>query len=205
MANARYVDTGGQQVDRDGNARVALVLVLADQLFDLVTLPGDDLYSCLVVILAVNVLEGFVEKVFDPLGMGLVNAKNHRFFVARRVELLRQLLADDLVETGRNHAAIERLDFEVEFVLEFGDIHLAGARIDDADALALGKVDAILAQQGLVADWRFVINQPVVSHGLTVAVGVYRSPEDLAGVLGWGRGEPDAAGVEIVEHATILR
>ncbi len=84
------------------------------------------------------------------------------------------MLADDLVGTGRNHAAIERLDFEVEFVLEFGDIHLAGARIDDADALALAKVDAIIAQQGLVADWRFMIDQPVVSYGLTVAIGEYR-------------------------------
>ncbi len=82
MADAWHIDAGGEQVDGDGDARVALVLVLADQLFDLVALPGDDPHGGLVVVIAVNVFEGFVEQVLHALGVGLVDAEDHRFLIA---------------------------------------------------------------------------------------------------------------------------
>ncbi|MNZ30844.1 hypothetical protein D3C78_481300 [compost metagenome] len=167
-------------------------------MFDLVALSGDDLHGSLVVGLVVDLLEGFVEQVLDPFGVGLVDAEDHRLLVAQRVELLGQLFADDLVEAGGDDPAVEGLDLEVEFVLQLGHVHLSGRGVDDADALAAGEMDAVLAEHGLVADRRLMVDQPIVSHRLAVAVGEHRGAEDLAGVLGRGGSQADAAGVEVV-------
>lgn len=71
--------------------------------------------------------------------------------------------------------------------------------------LALGEVNAVLAEQGLIADRRFVVDQPVVGHRFAIAVGEDRRAEHFAGVLGRCGGKADAAGVEVIKHAAVLR
>ena len=62
-----------------------------------------------------------------------------------------------------------------EFVFQFGGLDLAGAQVEGLDLLALGELDAVLAEQGLVADGRLVVDEPVVGHGLAVRVGEDRA------------------------------
>ncbi|MNN32361.1 hypothetical protein D3C81_1460820 [compost metagenome] len=180
------------------------VFVLADQLFNLVALTGDDLHRCLVVLLTIGVFEGFIEQGFHTLGVGLVDAEHHGFFFAERVQLVCQGITDHFVESRRDDAAVERLDVEVEFVLQLGDIDFAGLGIDDADRFAFLKADAVFTQLRFVADRRFVVDQPVICHGFAVAVGEHRLTENFTGVFGRGSGQSDFAGVEIIQYAAVL-
>lgn len=50
-----------------------------------------------------------------------------------------------------------------------------------------------------------MVDQPVICHGFAVAVGVDRLAEDFGGVLGRRGGQADTAGIEVVEHAAVLR
>jgi hypothetical protein len=69
--------------------------------------------------------------------------------------------------------------------------------------LAFVEVDAVLAEQGLVADRRLVVDQPVVGHRFAVGVGVDRLAEDFGGVFGGRGGQADLDGVEVVQHAAV--
>ncbi|CAM5250519.1 hypothetical protein SSTU70S_03748 [Stutzerimonas stutzeri] len=137
--------------------------------------------------------------------MGLVDAEDHGLLFAKRVQLLGQFITDDLVKGRGDHAAVERLDVEAEFIFQLGYVDFAGLGVDNADRLAFLEADAVLAELGFVADRWFVIHQPVVGDCFAVAVGEYRFAENFAGVLGRGGGEADAAGVEVVEYAAVLR
>src|SRR5262249_53142264 len=50
-----------------------------------------------------------------------------------------------------------------------------------------------------------VIDKIAVDHGLAIAVGKDRRPEDLRGMQGWRGGKADLHRIEVVEHAAILR
>ncbi|MNY04456.1 hypothetical protein D3C86_1371360 [compost metagenome] len=173
-------------------------------MFNFVTLTGDDLHRCLIVLLTVSVFEGVIKQVFHSFGVGLVYAEHHGFFFAEWVQLIGQGIADHFVKSGGDHATVERLDVEVEFVLQLGDIDFTGLRIDDADRLPLIKVNAVFAQLRFITNRRFVVDQPVVRHGFAVAVGEHRLTENFAGVFSRGRGQTDFACVKIVQHAAVL-
>ncbi len=132
-----------------------------------------------------------------------VAQKIERLLFAERVQLLGQLRADDAVEVLVDDALVEALDLEVEFVVELGGLDFAGGEVERLDLLALGEVDAVAAEQRLVADRRLVVDQPVVDHGFAVRVGVDRLAEDLGGVARRRGRQADLHGVEVVEHAAV--
>lgn len=136
---------------------------------------------------------------------GWLTQKIRVFFLAVRVQFDGELLADDPIEVCGDHTPVERLDIEVEFVFQLCGIDFACLRVDDADALAAIEVDAVLAERGGVADGRLVVDQPVICHCFAVAVGVDRLAEDFGGVLGRRGGQADTAGIEVIEHAAVLR
>ncbi len=132
-----------------------------------------------------------------------VAQKIERLLLAERVQLVGELLADDAVEVLVDDALVEALDLEIEFVFELGRLDLAGGQVQRLDLLALGEVDALAAQQRLVADGRLVVDQPVVGDSLAVRVGEDGLAEDLGGVACRRGREADAHGVEVVEHAAV--
>ena len=203
VADGGHVDAGGEQIDGDGDAGKALVFVAADELVDLVGCAGDFFDRCLVVAVAVQVGKGLAQQAFDHVGVGVGGAENQGFFLAHRVQLLRQLLADDAVEVFVDDAAVEGFELEVQLVFQLGGFDFAGGEVQRLDLLAFVEVDAVAAEQGFVANGRLVVDEPVVGHGFAVAVGVDGFAEDVGGVLG-GRGrEADFDGVEVVEHAAV--
>jgi hypothetical protein len=187
MADGRYVDAGGEQVHRDGNAGEALVLVAADELVYLVRRAGDLLHGGLVVLRAIDAFKRLAQQAHHHVGMRVGGAEDHGFFFAHRVQLLGQLLADDAVEVFVDDTAVEALHLKVQLVVQLGGFDLAGAEVQALHRVALGEVDAVFAEQGLVTDGRLVVDEPVVGHGFAVGVGVDRFAKNLAGVLG-GRG-----------------
>ena len=52
--------------------------------------------------------------------MQVGSAEDHGFFVAERVQLLHQLFADHPVEVLVDHAAIEGIHLETEFIFQLG-------------------------------------------------------------------------------------
>ena len=64
-------------------------------------------------------------------------------------------------------------------------------------------MNALLGEQGFVADGRFVINQPVVGHGFAVGIGKDGFAENFAGVFGRGGGERNFNGIEIIQYAAV--
>jgi hypothetical protein len=82
-------------------------------------------------------------------------------------------------------------------------LDLARTQVDGLDLLALAEVDALLAQKGLVADGWLIVDQPVVSHGLAIGVGVDRLAEDLGGVARRRGGQAHLDGIEVVERTPV--
>ncbi len=203
MANPGHVDAGGEQVYGNRNAGETLVLVVLDELRDFVRSAGDLAHRRFVVVFAVHLLEGIVEQALDHVGVQIGGAKDHCLFIAERVDLLRQLPANDLVESLGDHALVEALHVEAEFIVQLGYFDFTGGEIDGADRLALFKLNAVLREQCFIAYRRLVVNQPVIGHGFAIGIREHRFAENIRGVLGWGRGEADLDRVKIVERATI--
>ena len=82
VADFRHVHAGGEQVHRDRDIWIALVLVAADQLQRLVGGAGD-LDDGIVVDAAVVLLEGLLEQVHHQVGMGVVDAEDERLLARR--------------------------------------------------------------------------------------------------------------------------
>ena len=148
-------------------------------------------------------MKACVEQALDHVGVGVGGAEDQRLLFAEGVDLLGQLLADDAVEVLVDDAPVEALDLEVELVLELGGLDLAGGKVQGLDLLALGELNAVAAEQRLVADGRLVVDEPVVDDGLAVRVGEDGLAEDLRGVARRRGREADMHGVEVVEHAAV--
>ena len=203
IADARHVDAGGKQVHGDGDVGIALVLVLLDQLVDLVALAGDLGHGGLAVFTAVQIAEGGIEQALDHIGVQVGGAEDQRLLITEGVEFLNQLLADDPVEVLVDHAAVEGIDFEVEFVVQLGGFDGAGLGVDHLDLCAFLEADAVLRQQGFIADWWLVVDQPVIRDGFAVGIGIYRLAEDFAGVSRRGSSQGDLHRIEVIQHAPV--
>ena len=128
VADLGHVHAGGEQVHRDRDVGVALVLVAADQLQRLVGSAGD-LDDGIVVDAAVVLLEGLLEQVHDQVGVGVVDAEDERLLARRGVEFLRQELAHDAVEGFGDDFAVEVLDVELDLVGGGEEVELVAVRV----------------------------------------------------------------------------
>ena len=100
--------------------------------------------------------------------------------------------ADDAVEVLVDDAPVEALELEVAARRPARPSRSRPVpRLMRLDLLALGEVDAVLAEQGRVADGWLVVDQPVVGDRFAVGVGVDRLAEDLGGVAGRRGGQAD--------------
>ncbi len=204
VADLRHVDAGGEQIDGDGDARQALVLVAQDGLIRFVGAAGD-LHHRLVVERSPDLLQRFSQQLHDQIGVMIVGAEDQGFLLAGGVDLPGQFVADDAVESGGDDQAVEGVDLEIELVGQGGGVHRAGRGLDDLDLFALVEVDALLGEQGDETDRRFVVDQPAVDYRFAVAVGVDRTSEDVDRVLGGRCGQRDLHCVEVIEHPPVRR
>src|SRR5690606_39501625 len=73
----------------------------------------------------------------------------------------------------------------------------------DLDRLALLEGNAVLAEQGFVANGWLVVDQPVIRYRFPVGVGVHGFAEDFAGVLGRGGSQADFHRIEVIQYPAV--
>jgi hypothetical protein len=128
VADGGHVDAGGEQVDGDGDAGVALVFVAAMSCSTLSDWPvilrtAASAYSS-----PYRLLEGLSSRRLTMSACRSV-AQKIRVFLRPRGRALRQLFADDAVEVFVDDAAVEAFDVEFQLVFQFGLLDFAGAEV----------------------------------------------------------------------------
>ena len=135
--------------------------------------------------------------------MVIGGAEDHGLLFPERIQFLCQRMANNLIEGFVDHPLVEGIHLEVEIVLQLRRLNFARAGIDGRHHVALVEIDPLLGQLGLETDRRFVVDQPIISHRLTIGVEIDRLAENLAGVFCWCGCEANFDRIEIVENSTV--
>ena len=203
MAYFRHVDAGGEQINGDGDGRIALLLIVPDQFINPIALAGNLPNRVLVVVVAVELLKLFIQLCFNHVGVQIGHAEYHHLFIAKGVKFFCQRFTDDPVEVGGNHATVKGFDFKVEIIFQLSLIHFAGTDINHFDFFTFFKPDSLFRQTSAVADGRLMVDQPVVGHGFAVGVGVDGFSENIGSVFGGGGRHPNLYGIKVIQYPAI--
>ena len=157
VANFGHVDAGGEQIHRHGHVGQALVFKAANQLQRLVGVAGD-LDDGVVFHAAILGLKGGLEQVHHQIGMAGVDAKDQRFSFAAGVYLLRQVVANGLVEWAGDDLAVEVFHIQVDVVWRLEQFDLVAPGVIDLEVFAHLPVHAVLRQLGVDLYGRLVVH-----------------------------------------------
>lgn len=135
------IHAGREQIHRDRDIGVALVLVAPDQLQGFVR-SARDLDDGVVVDAAVLVVEGLLQQIDDQIRMRVVDAEDERLLPRRGVEFLGEKLTNDAIEGFSDDFAVEVFDLDLYLVRRGKEIDLVASRVVCRDLLAHFPDDA---------------------------------------------------------------
>jgi hypothetical protein len=202
--NARNVNPGREEIDRNGDLGQGVVTVRADEIAHSVHTAGD-LADSRVLNLAVCGSEGLFQLGHHDVSVRIAHSENQRFAGQVRVNVSRQFVRYDPVKRLRDDILVELIHFETDFVGRRGEVYHPGTRIDQLNLFALLELDTGLAEGGRDLDWRLVIDEIAVDHRFAIGILEYGFAEYADRVQCGCRCQADLDRVKVFQHTTVFR
>lgn len=204
VRDGRDVHPRREEIDRHGELRQGLIAKAPDALGRALDAAGDLRHGG-VVLGSVARVEALLEYAHDEVGVRVIDAEHQRLAGLCGVDLASDHLAHDAVVALGDDLAVKVIELDVHLVGQGRVVFGRGRTVVDGHALADAEVNPARRELRVDGVGHVVVDEPPVEHGVLVAVLEHGAAEDVRGVQGRSGREPDAHGVEVVEHAAIFR